>query len=325
MGKTTKIIRKSIHTFLKHYQYFTAAALIAIPFSASILLSQSLLPYLSLLGTVHQRVGMLFEAAGFPPSSQLFTILNLKLSQTITSSIIVLPFTLSFLLITKASIIQALTHQKPPHQPQFSSFISLYSPLFHTQICNLLLILAANATSFSLLLIAFNCLDTFGLSSSTSVNVLSATSAVVYSIILANALIISNLALVLSGMENNGGCMAILKACVLIRGRTATALSLAVPMNLALAAVEALFQYRVVRVYYESENPNSSIPLEGMFIAYLYSLLIVVDTIVSCVFLKSIRTDCGLDQESIRYSFRIQIEDGDVCGLSNVKSSKEMP
>jgi hypothetical protein len=71
--------------------------------------------------------------------------------------------------------------------------------------------------------------------------------AVVYSIILANVIIICNLALVISGMERFGGYLAILKACVMIRGRASTALSPTLAVNIALAGVEALFQYRIVR------------------------------------------------------------------------------
>lgn len=82
--------------------------------------------------------------------------------------------------------------------------------------------------------------------------------------------------------------MSILKACELIRGRNSTALSLALPLNMALAAIEGLFQYRVVGAYnYKTGNPTSAMALEWMLIAYLYCIFIVLDTIVSCVFYKS--------------------------------------
>lgn len=317
-------MRKSIFTFLQHYQYFTTVALLAFPFSASILLAQKIIPSSSLVPIIHSRLHTLFDAAGFPQSLQFFSILNLKLSQTITSSILVLPFTLSFLLFTKASIIQYLTHQKPSPQPLFPSLLSLFNPLLLTQLCNFLLILSANATCFSLLFVAFNCLDGFSLSSPTSLLFLSATGVVFYSIILASALMISNLALISSGVDKYGGYIAILKACVLIRGRTSTALSLALPINLAMAAVEALFQFRVVRAYYyEAKNPTFPLPLEGMFIAYLYSILIVLDTIVGCMFFKSCKTDFWLDQEG-SYSFCIEIGE-EARGFANVKVLKEFP
>lgn len=326
MERTGRIMRRSVYTFLQQYQFFTStAALLVLPFSASILLSQAFLPFSSpLLPVIHDRLQFLFKAAGFPPSSQFFTILNLKLSQTISSSIFTLPFTISFLLIGKACIIQALNHNKPGFPPSFSSFISLYCPLLITYIWNSLLILSANATAFSVLFIAFNCLEGLGYSSPNFVPFLSAAAAILYSIILANSLIICNLALVLSGMERCGGYIAILKACVMIRGRTSTALSLALPINLALAAVEALFQYRVVRAYHISGKPRSSIALEGLFIAYMYSLLVVLDTIVSCIFFKRCKRGCWTDQDGT-HSYRIEIAEEGGKAFENTRISEELP
>ncbi|PSS07944.1 L-arabinose transport system permease protein like [Actinidia chinensis var. chinensis] len=318
MERTGRILRKSIHTFLKNYQFFTTTSLLlALPFSLAILLSQALVPFSLLLPTIHNRLRSLFDAADFPPSSEFFTILNLKLSQTITSSILVLPFTLSFLLMSKATIIHSLNHHKPSLNPSFSSFVSIFNPMLFTQVCNFFIILSANATCFFLLCIAFNFLEGLGYSSPKTLLFVSAFGGVLYSIVLANALIACNLALVSSGMERCGGYIAILKACVLLRGKTSTALVLAIPVNMALGAVEALFQYRVVRAYYTNRSPTCSMALEGIFIAYLYSMVIVIDTIVSCVLFKSCKSDFQLDQER-RYCYRIEIDDQDVKTLEDL-------
>ena len=318
MERTGRILRKSIHTFLKNYQFFTTTSLLlALPFSLAILLSQALVPFSPLLPTIHNRLRSLFDAADFPPSSEFFTILNLKLSQTITSSILVLPFTLSFLLMSKATIIHSLNHHKPSLNPSSSSFVSIFNPMLFTQVCNFFIILSANATCFFLLCIAFNFLEGLGYSSPKTLLFVSAFGGVLYSIVLANALIACNLALVSSGMERCGGYIAILKACVLLRGRTSTALALAIPVNMALAAVEALFQYRVVRTYYPSTSPSCSMVLEGIFIAYLYSMVVVIDTIVSCVFFKSCKSDFQLDHER-RYSYGIEINGQDVKTLEDL-------
>lgn len=326
MERTSKIFRRSIFTFLQKYQYFTTTSLLlALPFSASILMSQALLPFFPLLPTIHNRLRSLFYAAEFPPS-QFFSVLNLKLSQTIASSIFALPFTLSFLLMAKASIIQALNHHYHNKPSSLSSFLSIYNPILLTQLCNFLVILSANATCFSLFFIAFNTLEGSGYYTSTSLHLLSATGAIVYSIVLANTLIICNLASVSSGMDKCGGYLALLKACLLIRGRTGTALALAVPVNIALSAVEALFQYRVVRAFYAAKSSFSSMALEGFLIAYLYSIIVVIDTIVSCVFFKSCQKACWIDQEG-RCDYRIEIErrDFDRLNAAKVKNLEEFP
>ncbi|CAA3012990.1 uncharacterized protein LOC111388361 [Olea europaea subsp. europaea] len=312
-----RIIRRSIFTFLQKYQYFTStAALLAFPFAASTLLSQAFLPSSVVLALIQRRFRSLFLAAGFPPSSELFAILNLKLSQTIVTYFLVLPFSLSFLLLAKAYIIKSLSNRKPAGETPFSSWITQYKSLFQTQICSSLVILSVNATCFSLLLFAINCFDVLGISSPEALLFVSSVGAVVYSIILANAYIICNMALVLSGMENRGGYLAILKACVLIQGRSSTAMSLAVVINIALAAIEALFQYRIVKAYRRAASPNSSMALEGLFIGYLYGILLVIDTIVGCTFFKSCRTFKS-GQEDWN-SVQIPIEDASLNTLKEV-------
>ncbi|XP_040987637.1 uncharacterized protein LOC121235354 [Juglans microcarpa x Juglans regia] len=318
---SSKIIRRSVYTFLQRYHYFTStAALLAFPFSVSVLLSQAYVPSSStLLPTIYNRLRTLFDAAGFPSSLEFFTVLNQKLSETIFSSILTLPFTLTFLLITKASIIQALKQNKPTFPPTFSSVLTLYNPLLLTHFCNSLLILSVNATLFFLLFFAFNCFQGFGFSSPNFLLLLSAAGTVLYSIILANAIIVCNLAMVVSGIERCGGYMTILKACVLMRGRTSTALSLALPINMALAAVEALFQYRIVRAYHFAEKLGSSMVFEGIFIAYLYSIFVVLDTIVNCMFFKS----CKKDSASLCCSVEIAEVEGD-HGYAILRTKEEL-
>ncbi|KAI3970873.1 hypothetical protein MKX01_024520 [Papaver californicum] len=305
--RTSKIMRRSIHTYLKNYQYFTSTtALLIFPVSAVILISQAIIPSsLFLLPTIYTRFQAIFYAAGFPESSQFFSILNLKLSQTICSSIFTLPFTLSFLLLAKSSIIKALHRQNTSSlPPSFSSIFSLCYPLLITHLCNSFTIFAANASALALLFLTFNTIDAFGYSSTNNLLFFSAVGAVVYSVILANTIITCNLASIVSGMENCSGYLAFLKACILMRGRHSSALLLALPSNLGLAAIEALFQYRVVSVFLVSGEFTSLMALEGLVIAYLYSILILLDTITSCEFFSS----CKSRMETVdKYYYLVQL------------------
>ncbi|OVA08827.1 hypothetical protein BVC80_8803g21 [Macleaya cordata] len=327
MERTGKIIRRSIHTYLKNYQYFTSTtALLIFPVSVAILLSQAIIPSSSfLLPTIYTRLESIFYAAGFPESSQFFSILNLKLSQTICSSIFTLPFTLSFLLFAKSSIIKALHHQNPSLRPSFSSIFPLCYPLLLTHLCNSFVILAANASALAILFLTFNSIDAFGVSSPSFLLFLSATGAVLYSVILAHTIITCNLALIVAGMENCGGYLAILKACVLIRGRSSTTLLLALPFNLGLAAVEALFQYRVVRLSLLSDKFSSSMAFEGLVIAYLYSILILLDTITTCEFFKSSKSNYRMDLEDKYYYLIELLPEEDSGAFTNSKNLEELP
>ncbi|OMP00978.1 hypothetical protein COLO4_12233 [Corchorus olitorius] len=109
--------------------------------------------------------------------------------------------------------------------------------------------------------------------------------------------VISNLALVVAGMGTCKGYLAIYKACLLRKGKNSMALLLFLPINLGLVSIEALFQFRVIRVYQILGGQiNSSVALEGLLIAYLYSLLIVLDTIIYCLFYKNCELDSMASQ-----------------------------
>ena len=286
MARARKIIRKSIHTFLQHYQYFTTfSTFIILPFSLSLLISQALIPRWS--NTLHMP--RTSPDTSFSPSNDLFSLVSLKLCQTISSSIITLPFSLSFLLLAKSSIIHFLTQNQKP-----SSFIDLYNPILSTHLCNTFILFATNATCFSLVFLTFNFLEGFHLNSPKWVLLFSIISAIFYSIILANALIICNLALISSGIERKGGFLSILKAWVLIKGKTSTALALAVPINLGLAAIEALFHLRIVANSHKPKFHSNAIwlvALEGVLIAYIYAMILVLDVIMSCIFYQSCKEE----------------------------------
>ncbi|URE32388.1 hypothetical protein MUK42_03434 [Musa troglodytarum] len=272
MGMAVWIVRRSINAFFDGYQSFTSiAALLVFPVSASVLLSQALIPFATppLLEAISLRLWTLFQAARFPASAGFFSLLNVKLAQTVFTFVSTLP----------------------------SSFLPLYRSILRTHLFNSFVVLSANASTFALLFLVFNAVDLLGLSTSNVVLCLSAAGAVLYSVVVANTTVICNLAIVVSATDNCGGYLPVLKACLLIRGRVMTALGLALPANLGMAAVEALFQYRVVRQYNLSGELNSSLFWEAFSITYFHALLVVLDVIMSCMFFKICRTDCHSDWE----------------------------
>ncbi|CAN8264805.1 unnamed protein product [Cochlearia groenlandica] len=308
MDYPSNIMRKSIHTFLQNYHHATTAAAFVLPFSAAFLLSHPTFSSSS-SSILHTKLNNLFRGAGFASPLGFFNILNLKLSQTLSSFLTTLPFSLTFLLFSKAYVIKLLSN----NQDSANSSV-YYIRLLKTYICNSFFLLSANSSVFALFFIAFNALESFGISSSRNFYTLfSLSSAIIYSIILANAFVISNLALVSSTSSSSslGGYTTILKACLLIRGRVSTALALALTTNLGLAGVEALFRYRVITSYYKGDRDIITIALEGMLIAYLYALFLVFDTIVNFFFYQS----CIKNEEDYHrkigredeYSIKIQI------------------
>ncbi|XP_039030570.1 uncharacterized protein LOC120165047 [Hibiscus syriacus] len=319
MEKSTTILRRSIFTFLKNYHFFSLTpAILVFPYSVSVLLSQIFVPPSSLLQSIHGRLDALFQASGFPYPSDFFAILSLKLSQTICFSVFALLFTFSFFLIAKASVIElCFRHGRISKKPcLFSSILPLYKPLLETQTCIFLLIVSANATAFSVLFFGFNLIDGLGFSSPKWILLMSVLGAIFYSLIAANAFIISNLALVSSGLDKSGGHLSILKAFVVVKGRSSSALSLALPMNLSMAAIEALFHHRVVRAYESGDSAWFPMAFEGVLIAYLYSTILVLDTVVSCLFFDSCRAGGSMNM-------KIEIADDD--GYVKLKNVEDLP
>ncbi|CAL1411822.1 unnamed protein product [Linum trigynum] len=308
----TQILRTSIYTFLQQFQFFTSTpSFLAFPFSASVLLSQVAAPAAA-TETLFNRLQSLCQAAGFPPSSQFFTILNLKLAQTIAASIYTIPFSLTFFLFAKSSAFASLKNRafnQPDHSSPPESVSSIFWPLLLTHITNSFLVISANASAFCVMFLSFNVFERVFPTSPVFLLLLSAVGALIYSVILANVIVICNLAAVISAMEKKGGYMAVLKAAVMMQGRASTALSLALPVNLGMAGIEALFQYRIVigRYWVYETTPWSrslTVGLEAMLICYMYSMFVVLDAIVGCFFFKSIRDEivakkCGLVGEEL--------------------------
>ncbi|XP_072951683.1 uncharacterized protein [Typha angustifolia] len=294
MAVATSIIRCSMRSFFQSYHSFTSiAALLVFPVSASVLLSQALTPSSSVLHTISSSLGLLFRAANFP-ASDFFSLVNVKLSETIFTSICTLPFTLTFLLLAKASIIHIFRECRHSRvaPPRLSEFLPLYRPLLLTHLFNNFLILSTNAVIFSLLFLAFNAVDTLHLSSSNSLAAVCTVGALFYCVVIADTMVVCNMAVVVSAMEDCSGYRAVLKASVLMKGQFATALALALPTNLGMAAVEALFRFRVTNPYRLSGKIDPSAIWEVFSIVYIYSLFIVLEVIVSCIFYKACQAQC---------------------------------
>ncbi|CAL9779841.1 unnamed protein product, partial [Musa acuminata subsp. burmannicoides] len=291
MGEAIKILRTSFHAFfLSYHTFISTAALLVFPYSIATLLSQSSSsssspPYL--LPAISSRLWLLFEASGFP-SSHFFALLNVKLSQAAFSFVAALPLGATSLILAKASVFQTI-HGK---LPSLASLLRLYPSLVHTYLCNSFLVLAANAAVLSLLFLAFNAADVLDLASSSLTLAISVAGVILYSLVLAHALITCNMATIISAAENTGGYLCILEALVLVHGKMATAITLALPANLGAAAMEALFHCRVIRPYSESGGKLQPLAiLEAVSIAYSYSLLLVFDTIITCNFVKSCKSE----------------------------------
>jgi hypothetical protein len=319
MGSAGKIISTALHAFFRHYHPLSSAAsLLALPFSAAALLSRSHPALLAPCHALSRRLRRVLVAAGFPPASQLLFLLSHRLSQRACAFLAALPFSLSFLLLAKACTVHfcspaSLLPRRRRRAPAAASagvvlreaVRSSYPAMARTELVNCLALLLANAAVFAALLAAFNAaeaLHLLGYLSSASASgssaegggravlAISAAGVIVYSVTLANTAAACNLATVIAAAEGRGGARAALKGVVLLLGAESapTAVAASLPASLAAAAVEALFQLRVVRPYVAGGGRvTAAMVLEGILVAYIHAMICVLDTVVSTMVYQS--------------------------------------
>ncbi|KAG6527791.1 uncharacterized protein LOC122043664 [Zingiber officinale] len=289
MAAAMKTIRRAFLAFFRSYPAFAGtAALLSFPFSAASLLAHSLgRSSPALLRPVSSRLGLLFHATGFPPS-HLFTLLHSRLSLSIFASAATLPFDLTFLVLAQAAVVRVI-YRRPTSTPSLFSLRRLYPALALTHLRNALFVLAANAAVLSILCLAFNALATLRLSTGAAILAVSASGVILYSFSVASASAACNLATVISASEGGAGWRALREALAVVRGRTATAVALSLPASLGTAAIEALFRFRVAA----ARPCQAQVVWEALVIIYMRSLLLVLDTIIACVFINECSSGCS--------------------------------
>ena len=307
MGSAGKMVRTALHAFFRHYHpASSAASLLALPFSAAALLSRSHPALLAPSHFLSRRLRRVLVAAGFPPASQLLFLLSHRLSQRACAFLAALPFSLSFLLLAKACAVHCCCSTPPPPQQRrrrerpsdavVQAVRASYPAMVRTQLVNCLALLLANAGVFAALLAAFNASEALHLLGAPSgsgsgsdggggraVLALSAAGVIVYSVALANASVVCNLATVVAAAEGRGGAHAMLKALLMLlrAGDAATAVAASLPASLAAAAIEALFQLRVMRPYTLTGKVTPGMLCEGLLVAYIHAMICVLDTVIT--------------------------------------------
>lgn len=240
MERAKKIIRRAIFTFLKNFQHFTSGTPILL----------LLLPF---------SVSSLFVQALL-----LHSLCPLDLD--LPSSIFLLASCFSssvfFLVKSKSSILQVLN----PPEPFSSSFVSWHRrPLLEIQSSNLLLVCLFSASYGSIKsLVPFHVSILFG---------------TIYYMICTNVTVVFNLAFVISKTRRLSAYAAIQEAFSMRVQDSTTTVFLALASSSGSAAIEALFRYRIVRAPSDSGKPLLSRSIEGLLVAHLYSIVIVLDTI----------------------------------------------
>lgn len=109
----------------------------------------------------------------------------------------------------------------------------------------------------------------------------------VLSIFFANAIVICDLAIVVSVLEDVVGSHALLRSSMLIRGQIQVGLMIFLVSTIGLAFVEGLFEHRVKTLSY---GDGSSRLWEGPLLVLMYSFVVLVGSMMSAVFYFSCKS-----------------------------------
>ncbi|KAL9664775.1 hypothetical protein QQ045_020183 [Rhodiola kirilowii] len=114
-------------------------------------------------------------------------------------------------------------------------------------------------------------------------------SGLVFSVVFANCIIICNIAIVISVLEDVSGPQALLRSSVLIRGQTQVGLLIFLGSTIGMAFVEGLFEHRVKTLSY---GDGSSRVWEGPLLVIMYSFVVLIDLMMSAVFYYRCKSYC---------------------------------
>jgi hypothetical protein len=296
------IARESATLFLQHSSSLVCIAVLLLsPASAAIILSHGFLDRLLVVKLAigiqaafgYGTAGLIIRSHHNHYALQLFYH---KLSETILSYVFCFPFLATFSLWAKAAVAHTVASNYAGNRPSWQRLIEelpkLWKRLVGTYIWVCLLVLGFNVLMFVFMSTVINGVSVLGLPAIWEIGA-AMCGGILYSIVFAHVMIVCNLATVVCVMEADCcyGLDAVFRAMFLIRGRTHIALLMALLTNMSLALVESLFQYRVMGMrhgsnfsYEKGSRINSSAVWEAPLLVFIYSMVGVMEGVMSCVF-----------------------------------------
>lgn len=296
------IVRESATLFLQDSSSLVCiAVLLLYPASAAIILSHAFLDrFLVVKLAVGIQAALGYGTAGLIILSQhshyTLQLFYHKLSETVLSYVFCFPFLATFSLWARTAVAHTVASTYAGNRPSWKRLIEelpkLWKRLVGTYIWVSLLILGFNIFMFVFMSAVINGVSILGLPVIWEIGA-AMCGGILYSIAFAHVMIVCSLATVVSVMEADCcyGLDAVFRAMFLIRGRTHIALLMALLTNMSLALVESLFQYRVMGMrhgssfsYEKGSRINSSAVWEAPLLIFIYSIVGVMEGVMSCVF-----------------------------------------
>lgn len=281
MRETVRILRYNSNGFM------AITALLICPvygvFLSNVLVSKSLVKSLTI------KLLLVAKASGFPLRHFIKQWLQSFVEMAVSlGSCFPLFITLS--LLSKAAIVYSVDSTYSRKEFDASKFYvyicKIWKRLVSTYLWMCMVVVGCVTLSLVLLVTVWHTLMVLGVSFDLN---LYATFALgtAFSIVFANAIVICNVAFVISVLEDVSGMEALIRSRHLIKGQSQVGLMLYLISNIGMAFIEWLFDHRVKVISY---GDGSSRIWEGPLLVFMYSFVVLTDSMNSAVYYFSCRS-----------------------------------
>lgn len=281
LRETVRILRYNLSGFL------AIAAVLICPVSA-VLLSNMLVDQ-QIVKRITIRLLLVVKSSGLPLKPFVRQSCQ-KFSEMAISTAMCFPLFITFLLMSKAAVVYSVdctySRKKFDASKCFVIITKIWKRIVSTYlwVCT---VIVGCLTLFLVLVVAVSSLFSL-IGFSADLNVYCAIIVgLAFSVCLANAIIICDIAIVISVLEDVSGPQALLRSSVLIRGQTQVGLLIFLGSTIGTSFVEGLFEHRVKTLSY---GDGSSRIWEGPLLVLMYSFVVLIDTMMSTVFYFSCKS-----------------------------------
>ncbi|EEF39984.1 conserved hypothetical protein [Ricinus communis] len=305
LRETVRILRCNSSSFM------IIAALLICPVSAIVLsnvfVDQSIVKRLTI------RLLLVAKSSGLPLRPFVKQSCH-HLSEMAIASAMYFPLFITLSLLSKAAVVYSVDCTYSRQNIDVSKFIGIMSKIWRRVVSTYwwaCMMIVGCITLFCVLLLAIcSLLSVIGFPPALNLYA-GILVGLVFSVVFANAIVICNIAIVISVLEDVSGPQALLRSSILIRGQTQVGLLIYLGSTIGLAFVEGLFEHRVKTLSY---GDGSSRIWEGPLLVIMYSFVVLIDLMMSAIFYfscRSYRTEAS-DAESQSILETISISDESV-------------
>ncbi|XP_042494648.1 uncharacterized protein LOC122073967 [Macadamia integrifolia] len=275
LRETIRILRYDSSPFM------VIAAILICPVSA-VLLSHVLIDE-SIVKRLTIRLLLVARSTGLPLKPYIKQWCQ-RLAEMALVAAFSFPIYITFSLLSKAAVVYSVDctycRKRFDLSKFFSIIIKIWKRLISTYIWACMVIVGCLALFLVLIVVVCNIFSVIGFQSDLIVYP-AVMVGLLFSVVFANAIIICNLAFVISVLEDISGPQALLRSSILIQGQTQVGLLLFLISTAGTTFVEGLFEHRVKTVSY---GDGSSRIWEGPLLVMMHSFVALIDSMMSAVF-----------------------------------------